>query len=166
MNHATHNFLLSAYALKALPRAGWIRSNVPDPESVAAHSWGLSLLISILAPKNLDHLRMHNMAIAHDLPEVITGDITPHDNIPKHEKKRREQEAAQSLLPKHLMEAWLEYENNTTPEAHFVHMLDKLDMALQAQIYAKNTDTQEFIDSAAPHIPEEWKHLFSKQQSQ
>ena len=155
MKHPHHEFLLEAYKLKALARAGWIRAGIKTPESVAAHSWGLSLLISVLAPKHLDQLKMYHMAIAHDLPEVITGDITPHDGISKIEKKKRETAAAQSFLPQHILQAWQEYEQNKTPEAQFVHMLDKLDMALQAQLYAKEANTQEFIDSAKPHIPQE-----------
>ena len=155
MNHVHHEFFLKAYTLKSLPRAGWIRAGIEHPESVAAHSWGLSLLISFLAPKHLNHLRMHHMAIAHDLPEVITGDITPHDGISKIEKKKRETAAAQSFLPPHILKAWQEYEQNETLEAQFVHMLDKLDMALQAQVYSKEADTQEFIDSARPHIQQE-----------
>ena len=166
MNHSCHEFLLKAYTLKALPRAGWIRAGITHPETVAAHSWGLSLLISLLAPKHLNHLRMHHMAIAHDLPEVITGDITPHDGISKVEKKRRETVAATSFLPPHILEAWQEYERNETPEAHFVHMLDKLDMALQAQVYAKEANTQEFIDSAEPHIPPELHYFLEQLKSQ
>ena len=155
MNDSIHQFLLKAYELKALPRAGWVRSGVLSPESVASHSWGMSLLISILAPKNLDHLKMHHMALAHDLPEVITGDITPHDGISKSEKKERERAAATSFLPSHILEAWKEYEENETAESKFVHMLDKLDMALQAQIYKSQTDTNEFLESAKPHISKE-----------
>lgn len=166
MNHPHHTFLLKAYELKSLPRAGWIRSGIEQPESVAAHSWGLSLLISLLAPKHLDHMKMYHMAIAHDLPEVITGDITPHDGISKKEKKEREARAAHSFLPPHILKAWQEYEDNETPEAKFVHMLDKLDMALQAQVYEKRSDTKEFIDSAAPYIPQELQHLLRPTKAQ
>ena len=155
MSSALHEFLLQAYALKALPRAGWIRAGIAQPESVASHSWGLSLLISLFAPQSLNRARMYEMALAHDLPEIITGDITPHDGISKTEKKEREKKAAESLLPNHLHKAWMEYERNETKEAQFVHMLDKLDMALQAQVYQQEADTQEFIDSAHPHIPKE-----------
>ena len=165
MTHPHHNFLLRAYALKALPRAGWIRSGIANPESVAAHSWGLSLLITLLAPQHLNHLRMHHMALAHDIPEVITGDITPHDGVSKSEKKEREAKAARSFLPPNILRAWQEYEENQTPEAQFVHMLDKLDMALQAQIYAEQANTQEFIDSASSHIISELLSLLQHPKS-
>lgn len=159
MNSSLHDFLIRAYALKKLPRAGWIRAGITHPESVAGHSWGLSLLVSLFAPKKLNRERMYEMALTHDLPEIITGDITPHDGISKEEKRIREGKAAQELLPDHLHKAWLEYERNETEEAQFVHMLDKLDMALQAQVYKDEADIQEFMASAAPHIPTELQAL-------
>jgi putative hydrolase of HD superfamily len=159
MNTSMHAFLIQAYELKSLPRAGWIHAGLSHPESVAAHSWGISLLISVLAPQHLNREKMYEMALTHDLPEIITGDITPHDGIPKEEKKKREGIAAKDLLPPHLHQAWLEYERNETEEAQFVHMLDKLDMGLQALVYREEADTQEFIDSASPHIPKALQEL-------
>ena len=153
-------FFAKSYELKHLPRAGWQRVGIDQPESVASHSWGISVLISLLSPPHLNKLRMYEMALAHDLPEVITGDITPHDNVSSAEKKEREQAAAQTLLPPSLYASWLEYEENITLEAQFVHMLDKLDMALQAQIYAKTHNTEEFIASARAKIPADIQELF------
>ena len=46
--------LLDYLALKQLPRTGWVRSNVENPESVAAHSWGMAILALRLAPKDID----------------------------------------------------------------------------------------------------------------
>jgi HD domain len=37
------------------------------------------------------------MAIVHDVAEAIVGDITPHDNIPREEKHRREHAAIQEM---------------------------------------------------------------------
>ena len=42
--------LLEALRLKRLKRAGWVRKGVPDPESVAGHSWGVSWLVLVLLP--------------------------------------------------------------------------------------------------------------------
>ena len=36
--------------LKNVARAGWVRAGVESPESVAAHSWGMSLLALHLCP--------------------------------------------------------------------------------------------------------------------
>ena len=141
-------FFQEAFTLKHVDRAGWKRVGIKEPESVAAHSWGLALLCIELAPKELDMERVLSLALIHDLPEVRVGDITPHDGIPKAEKQKLELEAAQKLLPPKFYVLWLEYEKNQTPEAQFVHQIDKLEMLIQAENYAKNVDTSEFIASA------------------
>lgn len=131
--------LLEVAALKALPRAGWVRQGVPAPESVAAHSFGVAWLAALLCPPELDRLRVLEIALLHDVPEVRAGDITPHDGVGRAEKRRLEAAAAAGLLgglPRALA-AWAEYDAGQSPEARFVHELDKLDMGLQALVYAR-----------------------------
>ena len=50
-----------------------------------------------------------------------------------------------------------EYEQGQTPEAKFVKQLDKLDMALQAEIYQADhgISLEEFIESARLRIVDE-----------
>ncbi|MED5309117.1 MAG: HD domain-containing protein, partial [Candidatus Thermoplasmatota archaeon] len=62
--------LLEMLELKQLPRTGWVRSEVDNPESVAAHSWGMAVLALRLAPENLDMIKVLSMCLVHDLPEV------------------------------------------------------------------------------------------------
>ena len=144
--------LLEVVRLKSLPRAGWLRVNITSPESVAAHSWGLAWLVLLLCPEALDRDRAVAMAIVHDLPGVIVGDITPHDGISGTEKARQESAAADRLLAQspYLRALWQEYADHATPESRLVHQLDKLDMALQAIRYHQDSsaDTAEFIRSA------------------
>lgn len=145
--------------LKEVKRAGWAHASVENPESVAAHSWGVATLVMALCPDNLDRARAIEIALAHDLPEVITGDITPLDNISKSEKQALERQAATELfegLPPHMKERWHEYDEGLTAESIFVHAIDKLDMALQAQHYKKTqgVDTSIFIESALAKLPE------------
>jgi len=148
--------LIEALRLKELPRAGWLRVGVKDPESVASHSWGVAWLALVLCPSNLDPQRVLELAIIHDLPEVITGDITPHDEITTEEKASAENLAAAKLFSTNgrLGALWNEYCEHQTPEAQFVHELDKLDMALQAIRYNQRDDinTVEFIDSAKKQL--------------
>ena len=73
--------LLEMLELKQLPRTGWVRSGVENPESVAAHSWGMAVLALRLAPKELDIEKILSLCLIHDLPEVRVGDLTPHDDI-------------------------------------------------------------------------------------
>ena len=82
--------LIETMRLKELPRAGWVRVGVSQPESVAAHSWGVAWLVLTLCPTNLDRGRALAIAVLHDLAEVRVGDITPHDGIPSEDKAEAE----------------------------------------------------------------------------
>ncbi len=153
--------LLEALALKDLPRAGWVRAGVDQPESVAAHSWGVAWLVLVLCPEGVDRGRALAIAVAHDLAEVRCGDITPHDGVPAAEKQAREQTAMEALaadLPNgdEILALWREYEDGDTAEGRFVKACDKLDMALQAQSYsaAQGLDLEEFVESALGRLGE------------
>jgi putative hydrolases of HD superfamily len=152
--------LLEVLALKALPRAGWVRVGVSAPESVAGHTWGVAWLVLALrpaAPADLDLARALTYAVLHDLPEVRTGDLTPHDGVAPADKRAAEQVAMAGLcagLPggEALAAAWEAYEAQADPEARWVRQLDRLDMALQAVAYAEGGEGAEherFLDSAA-----------------
>ena len=134
--------------LKAVDRAGWLRVGIEQPESVAAHSWGVAWLVLELLPEHLDLEKALSYAILHDLPEAQVGDITPHDGIPTEEKHEREAAAARHLLPPSLAAKWLAYEAQDDAESRFVRQLDRLDMALQAIVYAPHADIRPFLASA------------------
>lgn len=150
--------LVEALGLKALPRAGWVRRGVPHPESVAAHSWGVAWLVLVLLPEDLELQRALTYAVLHDLPEVHTGDVTPHDGLDATTKAAREHVAMAELcaqLPRGaaLLATWEAYEAQADPEARFVRQLDRLDMALQAAAYSERSGhLLEFVDSAATAI--------------
>ena len=143
-------------ALKHLDRAGWKRVGIASPESVAAHTWGVAWLVLALCPEDLDRDLALRLAVIHDLAEAQVGDITPHDGISKADKAQRESNAIADMLQDRpdLAALWQAYEDQTTPEARFVHDADRLDMALQAVRYARvhGVDTGEFIQSARRDI--------------
>jgi putative hydrolase of HD superfamily len=153
--------LLELLALKALPRAGWIRVGVPAPESVAAHSWGVAFLVLALAPDSLDRGHALGPALVHDLAEVEVGDITPHDGVSPDEKHRREAVAMARLVtpfPRsaELLALYEEYAAKRSPEARFVRACDKLDLALQSALYQRDggLDTGELWRSALSGLDE------------
>ena len=62
--------------LKGLKRTGWVKNHVPNPESVAEHSFRLAVLAMIIAPKiGADQLKCIKMALIHDIGEAEIGDI-------------------------------------------------------------------------------------------
>ena len=147
---ASREALLEALGLKAVARAGWLRSGIKQPESVAAHSWGMSFIAMQLCPPELNRQRVIEMCIVHDIAEVRIGDITPHDGISPDEKSHLELQAFESMgLTEKSLELFKEYESQSTKESRFVRFVDKLDMALQAEIYEKEgLDLNEFKESA------------------
>lgn len=157
---ALRDQLLEALQLKALPRSGWVRVGVEQPESVAAHSWGVAWLVLTLCPRELDRGRALAIAVVHDLAEVRTGDITPHDRVDPADKSAREAHAMQAMLAAlpngdELLALWRQYEDGSTAEGRFVKACDKLDMALQASVYAADgVDTAEFVASALARLSE------------
>ncbi|CAN8287796.1 unnamed protein product [Cochlearia groenlandica] len=154
------DFLSICTRLKTTPRAGWIKRDVKDPESIADHMYrmGLMALISSDIP-GVNRDKCMKMAIVHDIAEAIVGDITPSCGISKEEKNRRETEALEHMCKllgggeraKEITELWREYEANASPEAKVVKDFDKLEMILQALEYEQEQgkDLEEFFESTA-----------------
>jgi putative hydrolases of HD superfamily len=148
--------------LKSLPRTGWLRKGIVNPESVAAHSHRAAVMaILFAADLGVDGDRLLRMMIVHDLPESdpAVGDITPFCGVDPDEKRRRERAAMQRLadaLPggDELLRLWVEYDEGQTPEADAAHQLDALEMALQAREYesAWGVDLSEFRASARSKV--------------
>lgn len=135
-------FMLRALALKDAPRRGWLRAGVARPESVADHSWGMALLAAVATPPHLDRARVLELAALHDLAEAAVGDLVPGEYATKAEKLALERRGLQGLLadaPQELRARLLadfdELASDATPEARFVHELDKVEMAFQARRY-------------------------------
>ena len=148
--------LLAQFGLKALARQGWVDVGVPLPESVAAHSWGVALLVIHLLPEHLDMAKALRFAILHDLPEATTGDFTPRHQISKKQKVMLERTALTQLLTNtpradSITAIFEEYLSQDCEEARFIHQLDRLDMALLAVFYQRSStaELRAFIDSAA-----------------
>lgn len=158
-------FWTLALRLKKVRRQGWIDRGIAEPESSADHSWGVALLAWLLARgrDDLDSDRVVILALVHDLPEALAGDVTPFDDIRRDEgalsddhfrqappsssasrqaKYQAEKAALETMAAVldtdtavHLRACWHEYEAGETPEARFVKQVDKLETLLQAEDY-------------------------------
>jgi putative hydrolase of HD superfamily len=146
--------------LKNLYRRGWLQAGIPAErcESVAEHSFGVAILCSLLLPEfspQLNVERVLRMALLHDIGEVYAGDITPQDGLSEHTKRTAERESVTRILGnlpagQEYLQIWEEFETGETPEARFVRQVDKLEMGLQARIYAEQgyRDIDQFYRSA------------------
>ena len=156
-------FFFQIAGLKKLPRSGWkIKLGLDDSESVAEHSYMMSVMSMVLADmKSLNSEKVIKMSILHDWAESKIGDFMP-DEI-GHDKKSELENYAMTeileLLPQKIQsdyqDMWNEFLVRDTPEARLVHELDKLEMALQAKIYETDIDPEKltpFIISAVEQI--------------
>jgi len=156
-------FFFQIAGLKKLPRSGWkIKLGLDDSESVAEHSYMMSVMSMVLADmKSLNSEKVIKMSILHDWAESKIGDFMP-DEISYDKKSELENYAMTEileLLPQKIQsdyqDMWNEFLVRDTPEAKLVHELDKLEMALQAKIYETDIDSEKltpFIISAVEQI--------------
>ena len=137
--------ILEANELKAIPRMGWRVRGIRDGESVAEHSYAVALISMILADRMklpVDKERVLKIALLHDLPEHMLGDIhAPASKLLGEETK----EAAERRILEGLFRGvegadeyvalWDEFARRTSVEGRLVRAVDKLEMFTQAYQY-------------------------------
>jgi putative hydrolase of HD superfamily len=152
----TTGFLYEIGLLKRYKRTGWSQVGVPLPESVADHSFRVSVIASVLAAmEGANSQRAAFLALWHDSQETRTTDL-PHltknyVSAAANEQVTRDQVAP---LPPSvagmISTAVAEYEAAETPEARCARDADKLECLLQAREYQAqgHTNVQPWIDSS------------------
>jgi len=157
-------FLLGVSFLQSFKRRGWVMTGVRDVETVAQHTFHLTIASWILGEKKgLDPNKTMKLGLIHDLCEIYAGDQTPYDplkkiskdilkkpaRIPKNKKiewlikkKQKEWESLKrttELLPREIANEiknlWVEFEERLTKEGRFVYQLDKVENVFQATHY-------------------------------
>lgn len=127
-----------------------------NSESVAEHSFRTALMVMFLAPKEICCEKAVKMALIHDINEVYTKDI-PTTSMGKREKFIREKKAMTKLLKdlpegrSECMNLWLEFEERKSPEAVFVHQVDKLETMMQTAEY-KNRNLNDIWENSRKEI--------------
>jgi len=149
--------------LYRIPRTGWVRRGVKDPESVGEHTDALIALAEKVCGKlpNIDKEKLLRMLRVHDWPEYIVGDqVAIHESLEEQKKLQKqkyasEHEAMQRIAAslgiegEEAKELWLEYTNSSTPEAILAHQLDKLQAIKKAAEYQQQGEPvayKEFAD--------------------
>jgi putative hydrolase of HD superfamily len=137
--------LARLHPLDRVPRAGWLLRGVTEPESVAAHSHAVALLVRLVCdawPGSFDAERAMGIALVHDCAEVATMDIPmpAGDAAFREAKSRTEQAVAASIfggLSGRSADLFSEFEAAATPEARLVRGLDKVQMMIRAACYQR-----------------------------
>ena len=157
------NFFFQIANLKNIPRTGWkTKLHISNPESVADHSYMMTVMAMIMSDiKNLNTEKIIKMSLLHDWAESKIGDFMP-DEIEPDKKIALEENAMNEILgilPNPVKDdystIWNEYQDMVSSESKLVHEIDKLEMALQAKIYEKDTDPEKiklFVTSAVEQV--------------
>lgn len=141
-------FLFEMGHLKNLPRSGWLLLGIPQPESVAEHSFRVGMVGMMLAAmEGADVGRTVALALFHDGHETRIGDVpsvgrayvttAAPEAVTAHQSS-----AMPDTVAKVTQQLTAEYEANETTEARLAHDADKLETLLQAVEYeAQGYDT-------------------------
>lgn len=130
-------------AMTDLPRTGWLMRGVAHPESLAAHSFGVAYVASLLvdalreAGETIDGEKVLRMALVHDAPEAATGDIPMPVKTPALDAAldEVEHELARRLLPASQLPYYEELVRAESLEARIVRAADKLQLVLRLHRY-------------------------------
>uniref|UniRef100_A0A0N4ZAJ9 5'-deoxynucleotidase HDDC2 n=1 Tax=Parastrongyloides trichosuri TaxID=131310 RepID=A0A0N4ZAJ9_PARTI len=168
--------------LKHLKRTGWTKwSEITEVETVACHMYRMAIFSMSLGEirKDLDINKVIKISLVHDLAEALVGDITPYCGVSETDKFNLEKSGFQKImeyLPKDTADEWynywLEYENQSTPEAKCVKQLDKYDMIAQAFTYEKEykIDLSDFFNSTKESFTEypfnEWNETLRNKRNE
>ena len=137
--------ILECNELKTIPRMGWRVRGVTNGESVAEHSYAVALVSMLLADRlgiEVDREKLLMIALIHDLPEHMLGDIhAPASRILGEDVK----EAAELRIMERLFSElegggdyvalWKEFAERSSVEGRIVRAVDKLEMFTQAYQY-------------------------------
>ena len=139
--HARLSFFLATDALKEVRRASWIYSTARH-ETVAEHSWHtllLAMLFADAAPDGVDHNRVRDLLVVHDLVEVYAGDTSTWDDALRASEAEREMAAGErlmALLPEAVLPdfdpLWREFQAQETEDARFARAIDTLHPVIMA----------------------------------
>ena len=152
----TTGFLYEIGLLKRYKRTGWSQVGVALPESVADHSFRVSVIASVLAAmEGADPQRAAFLALWHDSQETRTTDL-PHltknyVSAAANEQVTRDQVAPLPPPVAGMISAAVAgYEAAETPEARCARDADKLECLLQAREYQEqgHANVQPWIDSS------------------
>src|SRR3954466_13967121 len=162
------DFLHEMGQLKRLPRAGWQFAGIPNPESVAEHSFRVAIVgIALASLAGAEVGRTAALCILHDSPETRVGDVPA---VGRAYVTTASPEAVSvhqtSGMPDELAAVFQElvraYEAEDSIEARLAHDADKIETLLQAREYEAqgSHDTAQWQDSStAPLRPDAGKQL-------
>lgn len=141
-------FLFEMGHLKHLPRSGWLLLGIPQPETVAEHSFRVGVIgLALAALEGADASRTAALGVLHDAHETRIGDVPSVGRayvttaVPE-AVSAHQTSAMPSEVAKVFQDLVAEYEAAETLESRVAHDADKIETLLQAVEYqAQGHDT-------------------------
>jgi putative hydrolase of HD superfamily len=148
-------FLHEAGHLKNTPRTGWSLAKIPQPESVAEHSFRVGVIAYVLAVmEGANPDRAAALALFHDIPEARTTDLhsvaKPHVTVaPDRDVIAVQTAGLPPTIAERIQALIAEFGAKETLEARCAKDADKLECLLQAREYLAqgNQQVQPWVDS-------------------
>lgn len=149
------NYLHEMGHLKNLPRSGWLLLGIPNPESVAEHSFRVGMTgLALATMEGADVGRTVALCLVHDGHETRIGDVP---SVGRAYVKTAAPQAVNthqtSAMPPDVAEVFqglvTEFEAEETLESRIAHDADKVESLLQAIEYrAQGHATQPWVDTS------------------
>lgn len=183
---ASVRYLYEIGQLKLSKRTGWWQAGVPEPESIAEHSFRTAIIGYVLAVlEGADPERTAVLCLFHDVAEARIGDI-PNVASAYVSHQPEEQVAADQVagMPADLRESILDvvrrFEAQDSPEALLAKDADRLECLIQAREYEhqgfRNTGpwmqsslaklrsaaARQLAEQALTMTPDEWWKTFRR----
>ncbi len=152
-----------AVSIKNLARTGWMNRGVPPAlaETVAAHTFEVAFLTLLITKAlvrrgiRVDLGRALTIAIIHDVPEALAGDIVKWSKDRLRGVEKLDEEALEDLGLGSFNELMREFKEKTTLEGTIVKLADHLATMLEAKRYLKRGyDVNDIINGCASTIKE------------
>lgn len=124
------------FRMKQVIRYHHARTEVIDTESVAEHVYGMMALVDYFLPlentNNWNYARIQQMALYHDIDEILTGDKigylkTEADRAKEYDAQKEVLELLPEITRKSASSCLKEYENQATMESKFTKAIDKIE---------------------------------------
>jgi putative hydrolase of HD superfamily len=139
----TAAFLFEMGYLKTMPRSGWLRLGMKTPESVAEHSFRVTIIgMALAALEHADPNRTAALCVFHDAHETRIGDVPAPARAYVTTARPEAITAGQVSgltddMSKLFQDLTGEYEATETPESRVAHDADKIETLLQAVEYGQ-----------------------------
>ena len=149
------SFLYETGHLKNVPRSGWLLLGIPEPESIAEHSFRIGMVGIVLAAiEGADVGHTAALCLIHDVHETRIGDVPSvgrayvttaiPEAVTAHQTADMPERAA-----KVVQDLVAEYEATATLESRVAHDADKIETLLQAREYgAQGHATGPWVDTS------------------